>query len=236
MEEKVSGLGWGNLMIKFDDMTEILVNKDVDVSEKYKNIISVENMSDGDVLDFWNKEFEKAWEDAEYNDSNDFLSEIFDCSEDEIEIDFEMDDRILSILEKFDVENWDDLNRTEQISNIKELIKEVGEKLGLKKIPEMLLFEDAEGVYGAYASEINLISLNIAYFDDPKELVDTITHELRHAYQKIRAGILETREDRLFKCNIENYISPDICFTDYQDQYVEVDARAFASIFTEAMK
>lgn len=220
-------------MIKFDDMTEIFVNKDVDVSEKYKNIISVENMSDGDVLDFWDKEFEKAWEDAEYND---FLSEIFDYSEDEIEIDFEIDDRILSILEKFDVENWDDLNRTEQISNIKELIKEVGEKLGLKKIPEMLLFEDAEGVYGAYASEINLISLNIAYFDDPKELVDTITHELRHAYQKIRAGILETREDRLFKCNIENYISPDICFTDYQDQYVEVDARAFASIFTEAMK
>ena len=25
-------------------------------------------------------------------------------------------------------------------------------------------------------------------------------------------------------------------FTDYQDQYVEVDARAFANLFTEAMK
>ena len=42
---------------------------------------------------------------------------------------------------------------------------------------------------------------------------------------------------------LDNYISPLplpgggwLFFTDYQDQYVEVDARAFANLFTEAMK
>ena len=58
-----------------------------------------------------------------------------------------------------------------------------------------------------------------------------------------RAGLLETREDALYRVNLDNYISPIpllgggwLFFTDYQDQYVEVDARAFANLFTEAMK
>ena len=73
--------------------------------------------------------------------------------------------------------------------------------------------------------------------------INTIAHEMRHAYQEQRAGILETKEDALFKLNLDNYISPVplpgcgwLFFTDYQDQYVEADARAFANLFTEAMK
>jgi hypothetical protein len=58
----------------------------------------------------------------------------------------------------------------------------------------------------------------------------------------MRSEILDTKEDALFKCNFENYITPlqlpdggYLNFTDYYDQYVEVDARAFANLFTEAM-
>jgi hypothetical protein len=101
----------------------------------------------------------------------------------------------------------------------------------------------AEYAYGFYSPSDNTINLNRQYFDDPVELVNTIAHEMRHAYQEYRAGLLETREDALYRVNLDNYISPIplpgggwLFFTDYQDQYVEVDARAFANLFTEAMK
>ena len=49
----------------------------------------------------------------------------------------------------------------------------------------------------------------------------------------------ETWQDTLYKLNFENYISPIsladgkyLFFTDYQDQLVEAEARAFANIFT----
>lgn len=87
------------------------------------------------------------------------------------------------------------------------------------------------------------LQCSIIYFNDSSELVNTIAHEMRHAYQEYRAGLLETREDELYRVNLDNYISPVqlpeggwLFFTDYQDQYVEVDARAFANLFTEAMK
>ena len=73
--------------------------------------------------------------------------------------------------------------------------------------------------------------------------MNTIAHEVRHAYQHMRADVLDTWKDALFKVNFDNYISPLpllgggwLFFVDYMDQYVEVDARAFANLFTEAMR
>ena len=108
---------------------------------------------------------------------------------------------------------------------------------------EVSLDEYDSLLYGFYSPSDNTINLNRQYFDNPVELVNTIAHEMRHAYQEYRAGLLETREDALYRVNLDNYISPIplpgggwLFFTDYQDQYVEVDARAFANLFTEAMK
>ena len=108
--------------------------------------------------------------------------------------------------------------------------------------------EDEGGAYGNYNSENNMVNLNRKYFDDPCEIANTLTHELRHAFQEYRAEILDTWEDALYRVNLENYISPLplpgggwLFFTDYMNQYVEVDARAFANLFSqylfnEAMK
>ena len=95
------------------------------------------------------------------------------------------------------------------------------------------------GACGAFVPEENKIEINRTILTDPKEVVDTIAHEMRHAYQHQRAEMLETWQDFLYRLNFENYISPVsladgkyLFFTDYQDQLVEAEARAFANIFT----
>ena len=97
-------------------------------------------------------------------------------------------------------------------------------------------------MHGFYNSTDNSITLNSQFFDDPVEMVNTLAHEMRHAYQHMRADALETREDALYRVNFENYITPRplpeggwIFFYDYEHQYVEVDARVFADKFVEAM-
>ena len=54
---------------------------------------------------------------------------------------------------------------------------------------------------------------------------------------------METREDMIFKYNLDNYISPEytvdggcLYFLDYWNQYIECDARVFANVFREAVE
>lgn len=229
-------------MIRVDNMMEVSESKS-DNSKGYLNIKPIENFSDQEMTDFIAKEFEKAHDEAEIDIYDKLLSEVFNCSEEELDINFNIDDKVRAVLVKFKMENWNVMDATDQLTTIKELIDIVGEKLGLDKIPEVLISNDIGAEYGFYDPKKEVISLNRIFLNNPIELVDTVAHELRHAYQYVRAEMLETKEDVLYKVNFDNYISPlplpaggYLFFTDYQDQYVEVDARVFANLFTEAMK
>ncbi|KSV60385.1 hypothetical protein [Acetivibrio ethanolgignens] len=229
-------------MIKFGEQVDTCKKSNTDLSEKYKSIKPTENMSDSEVDDFWSNEFAKEKEDTELDVYDKLLSEIFNRSEDELTIDFNVDEVLQGILHKFSLENWQEMKDADKLSAIKELAQAVGEKLGLDKIPKIEIFDGENEPYGNFDPLLNVVNLNKQYFDDPKELVNTLTHELRHAYQNMRAEFFETWEDALFKCNFDNYISPVplpgggyLFFMDYQDQYVEVDARAFANKFMEVM-
>ena len=228
-------------MIKMSDISE--ASNKTDVSEKFKNIRPVEKMTDQEADDFWTSEFEKAQDETEMDPYDRLLSEVFNRSEDEHDIEFDIDDRILSVLERFKPENWDAMNESHKQSALKELAQTLGEKLGLDNIPSISLYEESGGSFGDYDPSNNVISLNKSHFTDSREVVNTLTHELRHAFQHLRAEVLDTWEDALFRVNFDNYISPVslpgggwLFITDYLDQYVEVDARAFANLFTEAMK
>lgn len=229
-------------MIKIDRIPEVTDNK-TDTAKGYFNIKSVESISDQEASDFIAKEFEKAHIETEFGSYDRLLSEVYNRSEEELNIKFDIGDNVLAILDKFRLENWSVMDSPERTSAIKDLVKTVGKELGLNKIPELVISDDKkDDAYGSFNPEKNTITLNSNYFDNPVELVDTITHELRHAYQHMRAEALESKEDALFKVNIDNYISPlplpaggCLYFMDYLNQYVEVDARAFANLFTEAM-
>ena len=229
-------------MIKVDKVSEAK-GHEIEIPKAFKNIKPREIMSDQEASDFIAKEFEKAHDEAELDTYSKLLSEAFNRCEDEIIIDFEINEKIKSILEKFNDENWNNLDTSERTKLIKEFVKAVGKELGVEKIPEVVLSNDDDNAYGFYDQFKNLISINDKFTNNPVEVANTVAHELRHAYQHYRAEILESWEDALFKINYDNYISPIqlpnggwLFFTDYQDQYVEVDARAFANIFTEAMR
>lgn len=75
--------------------------------------------------------------------------------------------------------------------------------------------------------------------DIVKSIKEEIDNEGSHAYQEQRAMDPETEMDYKYLTNLSNYISPlftengdCILFTDYQDQLVEAEARAFANLFS----
>lgn len=230
-------------MIEMDKIPEMPEGKS-EVSRGYLTIKPVDSMSDQEVSDFIAKEFEKVHDEAESDTYDKLLSEVFNRSEDEMDIDFNISEQIKSVLEKFKSEEWGEMDTKEQMSAVRELVKTIGKELQLDRLPEVELLSDGdEEAYGLFDAISNKIILNPKYFDDPGELVNTVAHELRHAYQHMRAEMLETKEDALYKINFENYISPlplpgggYLFYVDYLDQYVEVEARTFANLFTEAMR
>ena len=228
-------------MIRFNEVTDIPTNV-LDSHKAYLDIKSTDNLSKIELHDSISKEFDSISDFDDIDEADRLLVEVFDCSEDDINVEFELDENILSCLEQFEVSTWGKLTEKEKVNAISELTRLVGDKLGLDSIPEIEICDGEEGVYGGYDPDKNVISLNKEYIGDSKELVNTITHELRHAYQHYRADILNTREDKLFAVNFDNYIAPVqlpnggcLFFTDYYNQYVEVDARTFANRFSEAI-
>lgn len=227
-------------MEKFDDINELRENTDID--KGYKDIVPTDVYSESEIDDFWNSEFQNVADKQEIDPYDELVSEVFNRSEDELNINFDVASDLSDLLEHFSPEVWRDMNEDERLGIAKEFADTLGEKLDLKESPEIVLTDGKDGEYGGFVPSRNCIEINRMYLDDPKELVDTISHEMRHAYQHYRADLLETKEDALFRVNFDNYISPlelpsggYLMFYDYWNQYVEVDARAFANKFTEAM-
>ena len=214
-----------------------------ETTKGYKEIKSNEPTKYFNTFEYIAQEFEKAHNESEFADYDSLLSEVFGCSENDINIYFDITDDIQSTLEKFQDCNWERLNDKEKLSTINELEQKIGNELGMGNVPEIIIDNRLTDAYGFYDSQNGTIVISGKYLNDAPETVDTVAHELRHAYQHMRAEKCETREDALFRVNFENYIEPIplasggwLLFTDYYNQYVEVDARAFANIFREAMK
>ena len=226
-------------MIQFQDGGE---NQDASLSHNFdgfKEIKSVESPSVERLRDFWDKVFGEK--DTYVPDKGENLfPEVFGHSSDEFHFDFDMGQKLRETLEKFDKGKWSQMTEIEQIKSINDFSSALSDKLGLINPPTVSFFYGPKDSCGAYNVGTNIITINQALLDDPVEVVDTIAHETWHAYQHQRARTLENKHDYLYKLNFENYISPTslgdgkyLFFTDYQEQLVEAEARAFAAIFRE---
>ncbi len=178
---------------------------------------------------FWDKVFNEPREVS--------ISDILNYDEDEFEFDIDITD-MSELLGKFDKDNWDEQTDAEKNELVEELTEKISEKLRLHEIPEVVYFEDDPSLQGVYYEGFNMLGINNCLRDNPKELVNTIAHELRHAYQKQCADSPQNYEEMLYKVNWQNYISPVfnengelLLYTDYFSQYIEAEARAFANIF-----
>jgi len=209
--------------------------------KNYLNIHPVSEMTVQEANDFIANEFNKSYREIDETTYIQLLSEVYNRFEDEIAIDFKTTDRIKSVVDIIKSEAWETLSETEKGKIIEELVKSIAQELKLERIPTVEICDLPEGEYGSFRPLENKIVLNTRHINESVELINTVAHEIRHAYQHMRAEILETKEDALFHINFENYIDvvplPDgscLFFYDYYSQYVEVDARAFANSFWEA--
>ena len=195
-------------------------------------------MSRNEITDFINDELAKLREDPAKIPLENVEGSFLGWDEEDIDVDFEIDDSIESVLDRFDENEWESLSEHERTDAIEELIFVVSKALGIEKVPKVKFYSNGDDSYGGFIQDKNTIELNKRFLDDPKEMVNTAMHETRHAYQHMRAGMLENSTDQMYKNNFDNYIYPIrdkngnwINFLDYQDQFVEAEARVFASLF-----
>lgn len=227
-------------MIRFHDTAEKKDNSELLSSSAFQDIKPSGTMSSEEAISFLDGLFsvDPESQDTYSIDEESLLAEIFGRFEDEF--DFELDEEVQVVLDRFGAAQWERLTDSEKVEAIKELAAVIGKKLEIEENPEIQFYNGQDGSCGAYIPDENKVEINRNTMDDPQEVVDTVAHEMRHAYQHQRAGLQETWQDMLYKINFENYISPIpladgkyLFFTDYQDQLVEAEARAFANVFTD---
>lgn len=225
-------------MIRFGEISSELHKSSLDNTSAYREIKPKEALSKEAADDYWNDIFENETDVQE--DDTDLLLEVFDRSEDEFIFDFEISDDITELIQRILGIEWSNLDDGEKEGIIESLSNEISDLLELEDQPNLFYYDADENDCGAYNQETNSIELNRNLLPNPSELIDTIAHELRHAYQYQKAMNPESLLDMLYRVNFENYIFP-VClgdgrflfFTDYYDQLVEVEARAFAKQFTK---
>lgn len=127
-------------------------------------------------------------------------------------------------LNKFKPETWEKLSESAQKSAIKRASKFIAKDIGLgDKVPKIKYYNDPsdDAGYGFFRESDYSININKAYWNDSTELVDTIAHELTHAYQSqlVKSGITNdvTR-------SYLNYITPEEDWTAYRRQACEDQA------------
>ena len=231
--------------MQFLEKADKMENIEDSTLSNYKEILPNTEITCGDARSFWQKEFGKG--DATDNISCKYMDIAFEDDlwdamlyRDESAFDFNgvVDEKTKEVLELFDSDTWETFDVDERYELIEKLANCIGESLGLENQPEIELVDLKDNCSGFYSERGNYIGININYWDDYKDVVDTVAHEMRHAYQRYRANICENSQDELYKFNFEHYISAErdtegnyIHFKEYYEQYIEVEARAFAKEF-----
>lgn len=90
---------------------------------------------------------------------------------------------------------------------------------------------------GYHDPDTNVVAINdmLLESEDPKEIIMTDLHEIRHDFQDkaVRMPFSVDVDESIisiWKENFENYISPEFDFEEYSKQPIEVDANNFAAL------
>lgn len=225
-------------MIQFSDASRKVECLDVhSLQMKYEEIRPVSDITESEARDFWNDVFSSPMDVRKFTEE-DIQRDVYGRAEEEFDFDFDASSLdIRQILARFNIESWRLLTDFEKENMCKELMNIIATKLEIWNRPELEFYESDPCDCGAFNPDSNIISINKNNFDVPEEIVDTIAHEMRHAYQFQRAMNPESYMDLLYAYNFANYITPYmdedgyVNFIDYQDQLIEAEARAFASMF-----
>ena len=218
-------------MIHFTDTHEKKDISDIVNSPAIKEILP-DNLSSSDSRDFWDNFFtENPYGDGEEPNYDTIWPEIFDRDEGEFTFVFPFDDEVSKVLNRFDEGEWSQLTTAERLEAMRTFVELLAAKLGLEEVPEIILFDGPAYLLGAFVEGDDNVEINKMLLKNPNALVNTLAHEMRHAYQYEHAMNPQYWTDILYRINFDNYITPEMSFEDYQDQLVEAEARAFAKLF-----
>ena len=146
--------------------------------------------------------------------------------------------------EKYSQEHWDNASIEERKQILQDYMNEVIKVYGLKDVDAKIHWDpnakytDKQILWGYYNHYSHTVTLNLNALTDKNsnwdsyELLETVSHELRHAYQHEAidhpTDFMVTKDTiNTWKENFDNYINFDDDKDGYYAQPVEVDARDF---------
>lgn len=225
-------------MIRFGDVQNKMEISEAQQSvEGFRDIKPVSDISKAEESDFWERIFAEPIGENEITET-DIVAEVYGRSESEFSFDFDVQDsEVQNLLSRFQEPTWSEMSMEEQKCVISDFANILGRRLEIAEQPEIEFYVSSPNDCGCFDPDKNVIRVNQMNFDTPQEIVDTVAHEMRHAYQYERVQKMENHEDFLYAYNFANYIAPIETvdgyanFIEYQDQLVEAEARAFANMF-----
>ena len=145
-------------------------------------------------------------------------------------------ERLDDCLDDFKSDRWESLSLDEKKRAMKDLSDYVKDVVGLENPPAIdYYYNPVEGDYGGYCDSNNMVIINEFMLYNNREAVDTVAHELWHAYQHQRARNPRTVKDFQYQFGFDNYIRYEDDPIGYNDQMVEAEARAFAQQFKDRL-
>lgn len=143
-------------------------------------------------------------------------------------------------------EKWETYNNQEKLDILQVICDyECKNNLGCDSPKVVAGHPEHDAIYGSYSSQTKTIIINVEHLaNDPAEdVLDTLLHEARHAYQHAAVNAFNAIEEDLseeakalscfktiesYRDNFENYISGNGDYYSYYDQEVESDSRSWA--------
>ncbi len=225
-------------MIRFSEGTkpfpDIKLPSEIDEFRNIKSDLDVE-----EAREYWNKKFSDEPNFAEVTEEQ-LIADVYGCSEEDFSFDTDVSKpEIQASLEQFEDSIWENKDIEEKKACISDFAEIVALDLGIDNRPDIEYYKADPCDCGCFDPEENVIKINENNLENPNEVVNTVAHEMRHAYQYQRAQNIENYKDLLYAYNFSHYITPYetedgfVGFTDYQDQYIEAEARAYADQFAE---
>ena len=168
------------------------------------------------------------------------------ASEQEKAADTAMRQRIWQVLQdhKYSQENWDASSVENRKKILQDYMDEIISIYGLKNVKTKIKWDSnaeysaSRITWGYYSHGSHSVTLNAQALTDSQgnwdsyDLLETVSHELRHAYQHEAVDhptkfMVSKETIDTWKKNFDNYIDSGTNYQQYRDQPVEVDARSF---------
>jgi len=164
------------------------------------------------------------------------LEEVKNGTDQPLETDYFVEkETATKILKEFSQEAWEEMEIDEKKEHIEKLFEYNRQILNLGDDVKIDYYRKNDpNDYGMYVHSKKTLYINELNLGDGPEAADTVSHESRHAYQHLRAELMENERDIDWAINFDFYRNyPQYTIQEYLSQPVEKDAREYALNFKD---